>query len=170
MLTLQLSIHPLCSTLLILENPRRASDGRQVLLRSGAAGHLFVPVVHDAVPFTVGSAIEYICFRIHDAQDRTPLAARGVTASDPLVRILGVVHGRALLAARQRRLAGFIQFVRLETADPYAHVLSGASIGRRFGGGWRFVGFFGSRAPSAIGVVLVHLSISCQTSCEQSKE
>lgn len=106
--------------ILVLHDPRRASNRRQILLRGGTTRNFFVPSIHHAVPHSVRRAIQHVGLRIHASKNGAPLSARGIAASDPLVRFLRTRHGRPFLSTRHGGLTSFVGLVALQATHPNA--------------------------------------------------
>lgn len=142
-----------------LNDPRRASHRRQILLRCGTTCRLFIPGIHDAIPFTIGGSINHIRLGIHAAQNHPPFAARRIATTDPFIRVLGTGGGGTFLTTGQGRLTSLVGFVALQTTDPNAEMLARPSIRRTFRSRRRIVFFLRGRATRTLGVILVHGAI-----------
>ena len=145
--------------IIILHDPWRTANSRQILLRGGARGSLLVPRIEDTIPLSI-LALLHDGAGIHESEEGSPLAAAGVAASDPLVRFLGRRGGRALLSPRRHGgETRLVSLVALQTTDPKAEVLPSAHVLHRLWRGGSFVLLLGGGTLGPLRIALVHVTV-----------
>jgi hypothetical protein len=135
---------------MVPHHPRRATDGRKVLLCGSTTSRLLVPCIHHTIPFTI-LALVHDRTRIHRTEQHSPFAATWIAAPNPLIRLLGISSATSLLS-----LTIFICLIAVETTNPQPEMFACALIHGTFGCGCGIVLLFGSTASSTFRIVFVH--------------